>query len=79
MTFDFPSAAPGIDLISRLADALGATVHDLFSVTARSDQRSVLLIEARHLFDSVAESANEASLSLLNQFLAMMSETRPRG
>jgi len=66
-------AAPGIDLIARLADALGSTVPDLLSVADQPNPRAVLVTQAKRLFDRVTETATEASLSHLNQFLAMMS------
>ena len=72
-------AAPGIDLVARLADALGASVHDLLPVAAPPDERSVLLGQAKKLFENVTERANEDSLCLLNQFLAMMAEGTAKG
>jgi transcriptional regulator with XRE-family HTH domain len=34
--------APGIDLVDRLASALGSTVHDLLPITAAVDDRPIL-------------------------------------
>src|SRR5437016_5255874 len=42
-------AAPGIDLVARLAAALGTTSHDLMPVTAPPDTMAVLRDQARQL------------------------------
>lgn len=68
--------APGIDLVSRLAVALGATLHDLLPLGDPPDERATLLAEAQRLFDSVTASASDSSLDLLIQFLAMMESAR---
>ncbi len=72
-------AAPGIDLVGRLADALGVSTRDLLPDAAPPDVRAVLLEQARGLFDSVTGSATEDALALLNQFLAMMAESAAKG
>ena len=72
-------AAPGIDLVGRLADALGVSTHDLLPDPAPPDTRQVLLEQARRLFDAVTGSATDDALVLLNQFLAMMAESTAKG
>lgn len=67
-------AAPGIDLVDRLAAALGTTVHDLLPVSDQPDTRAVLRREAERLVGAVAASADQDTLALLNQMLAMMAE-----
>ena len=67
-------STPGIDLVARLADALGTTIHDLLPVTAPPDTRSVLRQQAERLVGTIAESADPEALSLLNQILAILAE-----
>lgn len=67
-------AAPGIDLVDRLAAALGTTVHDLLPLADRPDTRAVLRREAERLVGTVAASADQDALVLLNQLLAMLAE-----
>ena len=67
-------STPGIDLVARLADALGTTVHDLLPITAPPDTRTVLRQQAERLVGTIAESADQEALSLLNQILAMLAE-----
>src|SRR5690242_5583504 len=50
-------AAPGIDLVDRLARALGTTVADLLPTTAPSDTLAVLRDQARRLFESLLQAA----------------------
>src|SRR5438552_16553710 len=49
-------STPGIDLVARLADALGTTVHDLLPITAPPDTRTVLLQQAERLVSTIAKS-----------------------
>ncbi len=48
-------AAPGIDLVERLATALGTTVNDLLPTVDVPNPQAVLKDQARHLFDRVIE------------------------
>lgn len=68
--------APGVDQVARLAEALGATVHDLLPVTDPPDTRAALLLEATRLFTSVTTGATESNLALLVQFLAMLDQRK---
>ena len=72
-------AAPGIDLVARLAAALGTTVADLFPEPAEADPATVLRGQARTLFDALIKSNDTGTLSLLAQFLARLSETAASG
>jgi transcriptional regulator with XRE-family HTH domain len=67
-------AAPGIDLVDRLATALGTTVHDLLPLADQPDTRAALRREAERLVGTVAAAADQDALALLNQLLAMMTE-----
>ena len=70
-------AAPGIDLVSRLAHALGIPSAALFVDTPAQDGPAVLRTQAQRLFDDVLRSNDEATLSLLTQLLARLVETLP--
>jgi transcriptional regulator with XRE-family HTH domain len=71
-------AAPGIDLVDRLAAALGTTPHDLMPLITTPDTVAVLQEQARSLFETVMTGADREMLSLLNQFLARLAETPDR-
>jgi len=70
-------AAPGIDLVDRLAAALGTTAGDLLPSAESPDTAGVLRDQARRQFDAVVDAADQATLSLLVQFLARLRETTP--
>ena len=67
-------AAPGIDLVDRLATALGTTVHDLLPLTDQPDTRVALRREAERLVGNLVGTADQPALILLNSLLAMMAE-----
>lgn len=68
-------AAPGIDLVARLAAALGVRAAELMPDEDPPDARGVLRDQARRRFDCLVAKADEATLSLLSQLLARLSET----
>jgi transcriptional regulator with XRE-family HTH domain len=68
-------AAPGIDLVSRLAVALGTTAADLLPEATTSNALAVLREQAQKLFDALVRMEDEATLSLLAQLLARLSQT----
>ena len=68
------SYAAGIDLVARLAAALGTTPADLLPLTP-PDDLPVLRQQARNLFDALIETDDRQTLSLLNQLLARLTET----
>ena len=66
--------APGIDLVARLAEALGASIRDLVPDAGPLDTRAVLLDRATELFTAATQDATEGTLVLLNQLLALVAE-----
>ncbi len=71
-------AAPGIDLVARLARALGTTNHDLMLAAAPADTLAVLRDQARKLFDAILAAADRETLLMLNPLLARIAETSER-
>jgi transcriptional regulator with XRE-family HTH domain len=71
-------AAPGIDLVARLARALGTTSHDLMPVTAPPDTMAVLRDQARGLFEALLLVAERETLLMLNPLLARLVEASER-
>ncbi len=67
-------AAPGIDLVDRLAKALGATLTDLLPSTETTDTLAVLREQARRLFDGLLQTADRETFLMLNPLLARLSE-----
>lgn len=72
------SSAPGIDLVLRLADALGTSVHDLLPTTEPPDTLPVLQDRARTLFESLMETASREDLLFLCPLLARLAESPTR-
>lgn len=71
-------AAPGIDLVARLAAALGCTVHDLLPLTSMPDELTVLRSQVRRQVQTLLHTDDRQTLSLLAQLLARLSETTPQ-
>jgi len=71
-------AAPGIDLLDRLAKALGTTPTDLLPTSAPTDSMAVLRDRAKKLFDAVLQSADRDALVMLNPLLARLGESLAR-
>jgi transcriptional regulator with XRE-family HTH domain len=71
-------AAPGIDLVARLARALGTTIADLLPTEPPSDAVDVLQKQAQRLFDTVLRGRDRSTYHLLNQFLALLAESVER-
>jgi transcriptional regulator with XRE-family HTH domain len=69
------AAAPGIDLVERLARALGTTVADLLPAAAPSATTEFLRSQARQLCASLIPKANRATLQLLVPLLARLSDS----
>lgn len=63
-------AAPGIDLVERLAIALGVTVADLLPTSAPPDPHAALKRQARHLFDRITD--DDQALTFLVPLLARL-------
>jgi transcriptional regulator with XRE-family HTH domain len=68
-------AAPGIDLVARRAKALGTTAADLLPAAPPPDTEAVLREQARRRFDALIRTEDRATLALLAQLLARLSET----
>jgi transcriptional regulator with XRE-family HTH domain len=71
-------AAPGIDLVGRLAKALGVTTHDLLPAGPPSDTLEFLRQQARRLFDTLLQIADRETLLMLNPLLARLTESPTR-
>jgi transcriptional regulator with XRE-family HTH domain len=71
-------AAPGIDLVARLAAALGATVAELLPVVPSSDTMALLRSRAKGLFDELLAGADRETLLMLNPLLARLVEGQSR-
>jgi transcriptional regulator with XRE-family HTH domain len=69
------AAAAGIDLVDRLATALGTTALERL-VTTPSDTVAVLKEQAKRLFETVVASADRDDLVALDPILARFSRTR---
>lgn len=67
--------APGIDLVARLARALGSPVEELLrQPESPNDAALVVAMEqAQHLFDSILKSKDSPYIALLAQNLALIS------
>ena len=72
-------AAPGIDLVDRLAVALGTTSHDLLPLADRPDTVEALKGRARELFETLMRVADHDDLILVNPFLAKLVESATSG
>jgi transcriptional regulator with XRE-family HTH domain len=66
--------APGIDLVEKLAAALGTTVADLLPSESPPDTDAVLREQARALSQRLIEHADRTSLLMLNPLLARLAE-----
>lgn len=71
-------AAPGIDLVGRLARALGATSHELLPEASPPDTQAVLRDQARGLFDALLAAACRETLLMVNPLLARLVEASER-
>lgn len=71
-------AAPGIDLVDRLAKALGATGQDLLPTTPSPDTLAVLREQAQRLFASLLQASDRETLLMLNPLLARLNESMNR-
>ena len=69
--------SPGIDLVDRLATALGTTIHDLLP-TASTDPLPLLQGQAKLLLDSLLKTADLPTLLMLCPLLARLAESPTR-
>ena len=71
-------AAPGIDLVDRLAAALGTSLTDLLPSEPPSDSLPLLREQAERLFQSIVESGKRDTFLMLNPLLACVAESLSR-
>jgi transcriptional regulator with XRE-family HTH domain len=67
-------AAPGIDLVDRLAKALGTSVTDLLPAMPSPDTLAVLKDQAKDLFDGLIRTADRETLLTLCPLLRLFAE-----
>ena len=70
--------APGIDLVDRLARALGAALADLLPSTSPPEPLPVLREQAERLFGTLLERGDRETFLRLNPFLALLVESASR-
>ncbi len=71
--------APGIDLVARLARALGIPIAELLPSEDSPDvSRAVAVEQAKRLFESVLQSQDSSFIFLLAQILALLAEAVER-
>ena len=63
--------APGIDLVDRLAKAMGTTSADLLPTSPAPDTHAALKDQAKALFEGLIEVVDRESLQLLCPLLRM--------
>jgi transcriptional regulator with XRE-family HTH domain len=71
------SAAPGIDLVGRLAKALDVSLMDLLP-SAPATPVALLQDQARRRFESILTQADATALSTLNPWLALLDDALTR-
>jgi transcriptional regulator with XRE-family HTH domain len=71
-------AAPGIDLVARIALALGVSIADLLPTSSILDDLESTRQQAKKLFDALVTTEDRAILLLLTQLLARLSEATNR-
>ena len=71
-------AAPGIDLVDRLATALGTSMTDLLPTTASPDTQAALRDQARRLAEALVQAADKETLTMLCPLLARLVESTNR-
>lgn len=69
------TSAPGIDLVDKLALALGCSMSDLLPVADPPDQTAVLKDQVRRLSEQLAADSDAVTLSLAAQLLARLSSS----
>lgn len=69
-------AAPGIDLVEKLAGALGANMSDLLSAAVAPDPLAVLKDQAKSLFKGLFESEDKEVLQTLCLLLRLLADRK---
>jgi transcriptional regulator with XRE-family HTH domain len=72
------AAAPGIDMVDRLARSLGTTAHDLLPSTPPPETAALLKSQATKLFESLLVTADQPTLLMLCPLLARLAESPTR-
>jgi len=67
-------AAPGIDLVARLAGALGTTITDLLPTAVPPDPLPGLKEQALRMLNTLLEKGDRETFLRLNPFLALLVE-----
>ena len=67
--------APGIDLVARLAAALGTGVHDLLPDGPPADPDAVLREQAARRAEALVQTADRETLLMLTPLLARLAES----
>lgn len=68
-------AAPGIDLVEKLAGALGVNLIELFPAIGRTDSVTAAREQAQDLFNALLKKADLQTYALLNPLLALLLES----
>lgn len=69
---------PGVDLVDRLAQALGTTVADLLPTAVSPETMTVLQDQAKRLFNRLLNAADKETLLMLNPLLARLADSVAR-
>jgi len=69
------TSAPGIDLVDKLAQALGCTVSDLLPTADPPDQTAVLKDQVRRPSEQLTAESDAVTLSLAAQLLARLASS----
>jgi transcriptional regulator with XRE-family HTH domain len=72
-------AAPGIDTVTQLAEALGTTLHDLVPLDAPPDPTAYLRDRGEALLRQVVAKADRDLLAALVPLLARLAEAPAKG
>ncbi|OAI48384.1 hypothetical protein AYO44_07050 [Planctomycetaceae bacterium SCGC AG-212-F19] len=72
-------AAPGLDVIARLASVLSVPVAELLPASAQADTVAALRDQSRRLFDDLMKQADREVLKVLNGLLFRLNEAQSRG
>ncbi len=67
--------APGIDLVARLAVALGTTAGELLPAAVPPETAEVLREQAERLFDQLRQVGDREAFQVLNPLLALLVES----
>jgi transcriptional regulator with XRE-family HTH domain len=71
-------AAPGIDLVARIANGLGVPIADLLPMEPDTSDLDVTRRQAKKLFDELLRRDDRAVLLLMTQLLARLAEATNR-